>query len=114
MYERPYSYQIKFLAFTFLGQNIQEKQKIKEMLSTVGWEGDATEKFGCKIEGYTVFTYQDTFETLVSLFRASLGGYDVSKIFKKGIHRFSMKNLLVQITSCLRNYCSSHICYVCP
>lgn len=32
----------------------------------------------CDIEGYRISTYSSYMETFVSLFRASMGGYDVS------------------------------------
>lgn len=32
----------------------------------------------CNVEGYSIYTYSSFLETFVTLFRASMGGYDVS------------------------------------
>lgn len=32
----------------------------------------------CEVKGYDIFTYSSFLETFITLFRASMGGYDVS------------------------------------
>lgn len=34
----------------------------------------------CEVKGYDIFTYSSFLETFITLFRASMGGYDVSSL----------------------------------
>lgn len=53
--------------FYFVGKDMAAKQKLEI--------GDDNR---CNIDNYNIYTYSSFAETFVTLFRASMGGYDVS------------------------------------
>ena len=53
--------------FYFVGKDMSVKQNLPV--------GDDSR---CSITGYSIYTYSTFLETFVTLFRASMGGYDVS------------------------------------
>ena len=56
------------LAFYFVGKDMRNKQKNN-------WP---EEEYQCNIDDHIIFTYDSFPETFLTLFRASMGGYDVS------------------------------------
>ncbi|CAL2039611.1 unnamed protein product [Caenorhabditis brenneri] len=51
--------------FYFVGKDMDAKQKLED-----------TNPHACRISGYTIYTYNTFPETFITLFRASMGGYD--------------------------------------
>ncbi|CAD6195423.1 unnamed protein product [Caenorhabditis auriculariae] len=51
--------------FYFVGKDMDAKQKLED-----------TNPHACLVEGYTIYTYNTFPETFITLFRASMGGYD--------------------------------------
>jgi hypothetical protein len=59
-----------YSVFYFVGKDMAAKQR----LSTDNPDF-------CAIDGYYIYTYSSFLETFVTLFRASMGGYDVSVFY---------------------------------
>lgn len=57
---------LHLIVFYFVGKDIHSKQLLPV---------NVTDR--CDISGYDIFTYSSYLETFVTLFRASMGGYDV-------------------------------------
>lgn len=56
--------------FFFVGKDMSAKQALLD-----------NDPNKCNVTGYTIYTYSSFLETFITLFRASMGGYDVSFIF---------------------------------
>lgn len=59
-----------FAVFYFLGKDMAAKQKL----------GESNPNF-CSVTGYEIFTYSSFLETFITLYRVSMGGYDVSILY---------------------------------
>lgn len=60
--------------FYFVGKDMDAKQDLHENNTNF-----------CAVTGYTIYTYNNFLETFVTLFRASMGGYDVSPLERESM-----------------------------